>query len=252
MCSTHRDIWCPARAHQQDRDTAPPPIKKRIPDTPQTLKTEKCLGGGWAGGDSAVSRNGAESAVSQNEADSAVSRNRADSVVSRNGTDSAVSRNGADSADSVVSRNGADSAVSQNGADSADSAISRNGADSAVSRKGADSAVSRNRADSAISRNGADSAVSQNGVDSWVDSGVDSVASQNGAGSAAYSTLKAEPLKFSWCTPPVTPRGANKAYGTWRARLGLPRKRPWGRPFFVADWRATPTKSKSSAGCTLC
>ncbi len=164
MCSTHRDIWCPARAHQQDRDTAPP-IKERIPDAPQTLKTEKCLGGGWAGGDSAGSRNGV---------------------------------------------------------------------------------------DSAVSRNGADSAVSRNGVDSWADSGVNSVGSQNGAGSTAYSTLKAEPLKFSLCTPPVTPRGANKAYGTWRARLGLPRKRPWGRSFFVPDWRATPTKSKSSAGCTLC
>ncbi len=42
------------------------------------------------------------------------------------------------------------------------------------------------------------------------------------------SRLNSEP---GWCTPPVTHRGANKASGTWRARLGLPRKRPWGRLF---------------------
>ncbi len=36
--------------------------------------------------------------------------------------------------------------------------------------------------------------------------------------------------ELDWCTPPVNPRGANKASGTWRARLGLPKKTPWGRP----------------------
>ncbi len=36
MCSTHRDIWWPAWAHQQDRDITPP-FKERIPDAPHTL-----------------------------------------------------------------------------------------------------------------------------------------------------------------------------------------------------------------------
>ncbi len=40
------------------------------------------------------------------------------------------------------------------------------------------------------------------------------------------SRLNSEP---DWCTPPVNPRGANKASGIWRARLGLPKKTPWGR-----------------------
>ncbi len=44
MCSTHRDIWWLARAHQQDRDTTPPTDPRCSTHT----KTEKCLGGGWA------------------------------------------------------------------------------------------------------------------------------------------------------------------------------------------------------------
>ncbi len=44
-CAQHRDIWWAA---------PPPPFKERIPDAPHTLKTEKCLGGGWAVGGSEV------------------------------------------------------------------------------------------------------------------------------------------------------------------------------------------------------
>ncbi len=58
MAPTTKNIWWPARAHQQYRDTTPPPpppsFKERIPDAPHTLKTKKIIGGGWAGGGSGV------------------------------------------------------------------------------------------------------------------------------------------------------------------------------------------------------
>ncbi len=77
-CAQHTEISGAQPGHTsrtvtQPPPPPPPPIKERIPEAPQTLKTEKCLGGGWAGGDSAVSQNGADSA------DSAVSRNGVDS-----------------------------------------------------------------------------------------------------------------------------------------------------------------------------
>ncbi len=52
MCSTHRDIWWPTRAHQQDRHITLP-FTERIPDTPHTLQQknveEGCGPGSWSG-----------------------------------------------------------------------------------------------------------------------------------------------------------------------------------------------------------
>ncbi len=57
------------------------------------------------------------------------------------------------------------------------------------------------------------------------------------------SRLNSEP---GWCSPPATLLGPSKASGIWRARPGLPRRRPWGR------YSPSPTDERlpRSAWCT--
>ncbi len=195
---THRDIWWPTRAHQQDRHITLP-FTERIPDTPHTLQQknveEGCGPGSWSGrGPGGIGRQecqgraggkaGLEGQLAIGQALWAPRPERAqgmevDCMGSRSGLWSRLcglpersglwsglfgSRNGAGSgADSFGSRNGAGSG--------ADSVSSRNGAGS-----GADSVGSRNGVGS-----GADSVGSRNGAGSRADS----VGSRNGAGSRA-------------------------------------------------------------------
>ncbi len=54
-CAQHTETSGGQPGHTSRTVTQPPPpFKERIPDAPRTLKTEKCLGGGWAEGGSEV------------------------------------------------------------------------------------------------------------------------------------------------------------------------------------------------------